>query len=100
MTSPQFPRRAHQLADGIMTPAQYHAVARLLRLPEQSTAAARMVLVDGARPSEAAEVGGVSPSSLSRTVGRVRRAHELIRGAYSPPERPKRPEATTPLPPR
>ena len=100
MTRPQFPRRAHQVAGGEMTPAQYHVVARLLRLPEQSATAARMVLVDGARPTDAAEAGGVSPSSLSRTVGRVRAAHESIRSAYSPQERAKRPVATTPLPPR
>lgn len=91
MTSPQFPRRAHQLA-AEMTPAQYHEVAKLMRLPEASYVAARLVLVDGARPSDAAEAGGVSPSSLSRTVGRVRRAHEAIRAAYSA----KRSEATTP----
>lgn len=88
MTSPQFPRRAHQLAGGEMTPAQYHAVTRLMRLPEQSAAAARMVLVDGARPSDAAEAGGVSPSSLSRTVGRVRRAYLSVCEAGPWPERP------------
>jgi len=100
MTSPQFPRRAHQLAGGEMPPAQYHVVARMLRLPEQSAAAARMVLVDGARPSDAAAAGGVSPSSLSRTVGRVRAAHESIRAAYSPQKRARRPGATTAPPPR
>ncbi len=90
-----------------MTPAQYHTIARLLRLPEHSAAAGRMVLVDGERPSIAAEAAGVSPSSLSRTVRSVRRAYDAIaeaepwtRREYSPPERPKRPAAPTPLPPR
>lgn len=103
VTSPQFPRRAHQLAGGEMTPAQYHTVARMLRLPEPSAAAARRVLVDGERPSVAAESSGVSPSSLSRTVGRIRRAYDEIaaagpweaRAAYSPQERAERPGATT-----
>lgn len=100
MTRPQFSRRAHQVVGGELTPAQHHALARLMRLPEHSAAAARRVLVDGDRPGDAAAAEGVSASSLARTVGRMRTAHELVRGAYSPPERPKRPEATTHLPPR
>jgi hypothetical protein len=84
VTHPQFPRRAHQLA-AEMTPAQHYAVVKLLRLPERSAAAARMVLVDGARLIDAATEHDLSHQSVSRTIGRVRRAHELIRAAYSPP---------------
>lgn len=87
MTSPQFPRRAHQVGGGEMTPAQYHVVAKLLRLPEHSADAARRVLVDGARQADAATAYDLPHQSVSRTVGRVLRAHEAIRGAYSPQER-------------
>ena len=100
MTRPKSPRRAHHVAGGEMTPAQFHAVAELIGSRDPARAAARMVLVDGMRPGEAATAAGVSPQSASNAVGRVRRAHESIRAAYSPPERARRTGATTPLPPR
>lgn len=100
MTSPQFPRRAHQLADGEMTPAQYHCVARSLRLPERSAAAARMVLVDGARQADAATAHDLPHQSVSRTIGRIRRAYDDIAAAGPWQERPAPREAPTPSPPR
>lgn len=99
MTRPQFPRRAHALAGGELTPAQHYAICKLLRLPEHSAAAAHMVLVDGMRVTDAAAAHDLSRQSVSRTAIRIRAAHEAIRAAYSPPERARRREATT-APPR
>ena len=100
MTRPQFPRRAHQVAGGEMTPAQFHAVAELIGSRDPARAAARLVLVEGVHPAEAAERAGVSRTSAYNAAARVRRAHELVQAAYSPPERARRTGATTPLPPR
>lgn len=88
-----------------MTPAQYHCVAWLLRLPEHSAAAARMVLVDGARLTDAAAAHDLPHQSVSRTASRVRRAYDEIAQSgpwaqreYSPQERSASREATTPPP--
>lgn len=75
--------KGHLTAGGEMTPAQYHCIARLLRLPEPSAVAARLVLIDGVRQVDAAAAGGVSPSSLSRTVIRVRAEHARILDAFA-----------------
>lgn len=64
-----------------MTPAHIVVVAQLLRLPDASAAAARMVLVDGARVIDAAAAHGLTHQSVSRTVSRIRAAHEAIRAA-------------------
>lgn len=82
MTSTQFPRRARQLAGGELTPAQFWALAQLMRMPEPSRSAAEGVLVRGDRPTDAAAASGLSVPSVSRSVARVRRAHALIVGAY------------------
>lgn len=82
MTQPQFPRRAHQVAGGELTPAQFHTLARLMRSTEPVRTAARLVLVDGLRPTDAAEGAGVSIQSCSNAVARMKRAHALILEAY------------------
>lgn len=88
MTSPQFSRRARTLAPGAtMTPAQFWALAQIARTSEPSREAARMVLVDGRTPSEAAAQTGTLLPSVSRLVSRLRRAHRLLADAYGPPER-------------
>lgn len=63
-----------------MTPEQFAALAQLLRLrggPAQE--AARLVLVDGLRPSEAAERTGSALQNVSSAVSRMRRGLELAR---------------------
>src|SRR5690606_32605776 len=93
MTRPKSPRRAH--TGGGMTPAQFHAVAELIGSRDPARAAARLVLVEGVHPAEAAKRAGVSRTSAYNAAARVRRAHELVQAAYSPPERSKRPGAST-----
>lgn len=63
-----------------MTPTQFDALAQLLRLragPQQ--AAARLVLVDGLAPADAARLAGVSPSALGNTLRACSRGLTLAR---------------------
>lgn len=63
-----------------MTSAQFDALAQLLRLragPQQ--AAARLVLVDGLAPADAARLAGVSPSALGNTLRACSRGLTLAR---------------------
>jgi len=83
MTSPQFPRRARQLAGGELTPAQFWAICQIARTSDPSREAARLVLVYGRPTAEAAEATGVLQPSVSRLVGRLRRAHALLSDAYA-----------------
>lgn len=82
-SAPQFPRRSRQLAaGGELTPAQFWTLAQLMRSRDPARAAARLVLVDGLAPSVAAREASCSRASVSNAVGRFRRAHELVAGAY------------------
>ena len=84
MTRPQFPRRARTLAPGaLMTPAQFWALAQIARTSEPSREAARLVLVDGHTVADAVAATGVLQPSVSRLVGRLRRAHALLADAYA-----------------
>jgi predicted DNA-binding protein (UPF0251 family) len=59
-----------------MKPKRFSAIARLIRMRRGAAEeAARLVLVDGLRPSEAARRVGLSPQAVSNAVARVRRAH-------------------------
>jgi len=63
-----------------VTSAQFDALAQLLRLragPQQ--AAARLVLVDGLAPADAARQAGVSPSALGNTLRACSRGLKLAR---------------------
>lgn len=63
-----------------MTSTQFDALAQLLRLragPQQ--AAARLVLVDGLAPADAARLAGVSPSALGNTLRACSRGLTLAR---------------------
>ena len=82
MTSVQFPRRARQLTAGELTPAQFWAICQIARTSEPSRTAARLVLVDGRTPTDAAAHTGTLLPSVSRLVGRLRRAHRLLADAY------------------
>lgn len=85
MTPPQFPRRAHTRAGGILTPAQFWAIAQIARTSEPSREAARLVLVDGLSVADAVRATGVLQPGVSRLVIRLARAHALLADAYSPP---------------
>ena len=82
MTSPQFPRKARQHHGGLMTPAQFYAVAQSIRSREPVRTAARLVLVDGATVPDAAETVGVSRPSAHNCIARILAAHRLMLDAY------------------
>jgi len=64
-----------------MTPERFSAIARLIRMRGgQSQEAARLVLVDGLRPSEAARKTGLSAQSVCNAVARVRLANGVLAG--------------------
>lgn len=67
-----------------MAPAQFAALARLLRLragPAQD--AARLVLVDGASQAAAARATGLTPQAVHNAVQRVQAGLELAQAAVS-----------------
>lgn len=65
-----------------VTPAQFDALATLLRLRQgNQQEAARLVLVQGMRQADAARAMGIAPSALSATLRACRRGLELARQA-------------------
>lgn len=63
-----------------MTSTQFDALVKLLRLRAGAQqAAARLVLVDGLAPADAARQAGVSPSALGNTLRACRRGLTLAR---------------------
>lgn len=64
-----------------MTPAQFDALAKLLRLRDPSREAARLVLVDGLAGVAAAAATGVSAQGVSNAVQRVRAGLALAKRA-------------------
>lgn len=67
---------------GVMTDAQFSALAELLRLRGgDAQEAARLVLVEGLAPSDAARRTGASPQAVSNAVTRCRAGLELARRA-------------------
>lgn len=65
-----------------MTPAQFDVVAELLRSRDPARAAARLVLIEGATTSAAAEECGVSSQSVSNAIARFKSADEKISAVY------------------
>lgn len=66
----------------LMTPAQFDALASLLRLQAgRSREAAKLVLVDGLAPGAAAVATGVSAQAVSNVVRRCRAGLRLARTA-------------------
>lgn len=62
-----------------MTLDQFHAIAVLIRMRGgPSEEAARLVLVDGMRPCDAARKVGLSPQGVSDAVRRVKNAAKLV----------------------
>ena len=63
-----------------MNSTQFDALVKLLRLRAGAQqAAARLVLVDGLAPADAARQAGVSPSALGNTLRACRRGLQLAR---------------------
>jgi hypothetical protein len=65
----------------MMDQKKFNAIARLIRMrcgPSQE--AARLVLVDGLRPIDAARMTGLSPQSVCNAAARVRRADGVLTG--------------------
>ena len=66
-----------------MTPEQFAVIAKLIRSSASpSQDAARLVLVDGIAPAEAARKAGCTPQSASNTIRRFRDATALIESAW------------------
>lgn len=63
-----------------MTSEQFQALAELLRLRgSASQEAARLVLVDGLSPSEAARQAGTTPQAVSNVLASCRRGLDLAK---------------------
>ena len=69
-----------------MTPAQFDAIAHLIRSREPATSAARRVLIDGIGQAAAAREFNLGPNNVWNTVNRFRKADEVLRGVYGVPE--------------
>jgi len=62
-----------------MTPERFAAITRLIRMRRgRSQEAARLVLIDGLRPIDAARKTRLSPQAVCNAVTRVRRADTII----------------------
>lgn len=65
-----------------MTPDAFAALAKLLRLRTgQQQDGARLVLVDGLRPADAAREVGVTAKALGNTLAACRKGLDLARAA-------------------
>lgn len=70
-----------------LSPTQFDVIARLIRSSEgPAREAARLVLVEGVKPGEAALRASCSPQSVSQAVRRIREAAALIESGW-PPQR-------------
>lgn len=65
-----------------MTGAEFDVLARLTRGREPARAAARLVLVEGAKQADAAREFGMTASALGNSVRRYRAFDALVREAY------------------
>lgn len=65
-----------------MTAAEFDVVAELLRSRDPARAAARLVLIEGATTTAAAEHYGLSSQSVSNAIARFKAADEKIIAAY------------------
>lgn len=65
-----------------LTEPEFSCIAELIRARDPARSAAYMVLVEGASNQAAMEARGVSPASLSNTLGRYRKAVGEIRTAF------------------
>ena len=65
-----------------MNREQFEVLSKLLRSRGAANEAARLVLVEGLRPSEAAAESGASSANVADAVRRFRDANALIKSAY------------------
>ncbi len=65
-----------------LTAKQFEVLALLTRAREPAKTAARMVLVEDVMPADVARELGMSPQSVSNTVGRYREFDASVRAAY------------------
>lgn len=72
------------MVGGRITPAQFAALAKLLRMRAPSSEAARLVLVEGMRPADAARAVNLSPQAVTNAVSRAKAGLELVRSAAGP----------------
>lgn len=68
-----------------MTPSQFEALADITKTKGSRRDAARMVLVDGARPIDAAGATGLARQRVYDATRRIMRADAVIRPAFSTP---------------
>ena len=61
---------------------QFEVLAQLTRAREPAKTAARLVLLDGLAPADAARETDLSPQSVSNVVGRYRKFDAAVRVAY------------------
>lgn len=74
-----------------MTPDQFDALAELLRLRGgASQEAARLVLVNGLSPTEAARKAGITPQAMSNALASCRRGLDLARRVAGSMDREKK----------
>lgn len=66
-----------------MKETRFDLIARLLRSGAQTSAAAKLVLVEGLLPSVAAREAKISSQSCSNTVARFRETHDEICDVFS-----------------
>jgi DNA-directed RNA polymerase specialized sigma24 family protein len=66
-----------------MTAQQFDVLVKLLRSRSPARDAARLVLVEGVTPTDAAVACGMSRSAVSNALSRFRAAHASILTAYS-----------------
>lgn len=67
-----------------MSATQFDVIAELISSREPTRSAARLVLVEGIRPSDAAKRFDLLPQSVNKTLRRFEAAESLILNAYSP----------------
>jgi hypothetical protein len=72
---------------GAMNKHQFDFLARKLRSKEPAISAARLVLLHGVPPAEAAKSTGISIQSLSRSLKSFREMHTEIVNLYCEPSK-------------
>ena len=66
-----------------MNITEFEVIAKLIRAREPVKTAVKLVLVDGKKGIEAADITGVSVQSVSNAVGRFRSADADIQRGYN-----------------
>lgn len=65
-----------------LTEAQFNLIAKLIKSRAPAKSGAYLVLVKGKNNPDAYAEAGISPQSLSNTLGRFRRVHKEIEAIY------------------